>query len=179
LTRPINWKLIRQQYNELVKFASAIYFRTAEADSILKRFTRANVQHPTYQALVELGRAIKTIFLCRYLRDEALRREILEALNIVENWHSANRFVFFGNNGELTYSDRIGQETSIQALHLLQNSLIYINTLMLQQVLAAPRWFERMTEADWRGLTPLFYEHVTPYGSFNLDLKTRLPLKAV
>ncbi len=96
----------------------------------------------------------------------------------MENWHSANRFVFFGNNGELTYSDRIGQETSIQALHLLQNSMININNLMLQQVLEAPRWSERMTEADWRGLPPLFYEHVTPYGSFNLDLKTRLPLKA-
>ena len=71
----------------------------------------------------------------------------------------------------------LGQEISTLALHLLQNSLIYINTHMLQQVLTAPRWYERMTEADWRGLTPLFYEHVNPYGSFNLDLKTRLPLE--
>lgn len=33
-----------------------------------KRFTRANIQHPTYQALAELGKVIKTIFLCQYLQ---------------------------------------------------------------------------------------------------------------
>jgi TnpA family transposase len=32
----------------------------------------------------ELGKAIKTIFLCRYLHSEALRREIQERLNVVE-----------------------------------------------------------------------------------------------
>ena len=44
--------------------------------------------HPTYKALAELGWAIKTIFLCRYLRLERFRREIHEGLNVVENWNS-------------------------------------------------------------------------------------------
>ena len=43
------------------------------AEAILRRFTKKNVQHPTYKAFAELGKAIKTIFLCRYLHDEALR----------------------------------------------------------------------------------------------------------
>jgi TnpA family transposase len=51
----------------------------------LKRFTRNNLKHPTYLALAELGKAIKTIFLCRYLHSEALRREIQEGLNVIEN----------------------------------------------------------------------------------------------
>ena len=52
--------------------------RTADPEVILRRFTRGNVQHPTYKALAELGKAVKTVFLCRYLGDEALRREIHE-----------------------------------------------------------------------------------------------------
>ncbi len=60
------------------------------------------------------------------------------------------------------------------ALHLLQNSLVYINTLMLQQVLAQDSWQDRLTKEDWRGLTPLFYLHINPYGEFSLDMTTRL-----
>jgi TnpA family transposase len=37
------------------------------------------------QALVELGQAIKTVFLCRYLHGAALRQEINEGLNVAEN----------------------------------------------------------------------------------------------
>jgi len=61
-------------------------------------------------------------------------------------------------------------------LHLLQVSLVYINTLMLQQVLAEPAWQHRLTEVDIRALTPLLWGHVNPYGTFTLDMHQRLPL---
>ncbi len=64
------------------------------------------------------------------------------------------------------------------SLHLLQNSLIYVNTLMLQHLLNQAPWSQRMTQADWRGLTPLFYSHVNPYGFFHLNMETRLPILA-
>jgi hypothetical protein len=31
---------------------------------------------------------------------------------------------------------------------------------------------------DWRGLTPLIYHHVNPYGRIELDMDTRLALAA-
>src|SRR5438093_45063 len=73
LTRPINWELIREQYDEMVKYATALRLGTAETEAILRRFTRNNQQHPTYRALTELGKAVRTVFLCRYLSSEALR----------------------------------------------------------------------------------------------------------
>jgi Tn3 transposase DDE domain-containing protein len=66
----INWDLIRNQYDEMVKYATALRLGTADTESILQRITRNNLQHPTYRALAELGRAIKTIFLCQYLESE-------------------------------------------------------------------------------------------------------------
>lgn len=38
---------------------------------------------------------------------------------------------------------------------------------------------ELLTPADRRGLTPLFWSHVRPYGEVNLDMDTRLDLAAV
>ncbi len=177
LTRPIKWDLIRQQYDQMVKYTTALRLGTAEPEAILKRFTRANVKHPTYQALSELGKAVKTIFLCQYLQSEALRREINEGLNVIENWNSANSFIFYGKGGEIATNRLEEQELSILSLHLLQICLVYINTLMIQQVLKEPAWINRMSSADFRALTPLFYSHVNPYGTFRLDLKERLPIE--
>ncbi len=63
LKRPIDWNLIKQQYDQMVKYATALRLGTAETEAILRRFTRNNLQHPTYKAFAELGKAIKTIFL--------------------------------------------------------------------------------------------------------------------
>ena len=49
---------------------------------------------------------------------------------------------------------------------------------MLQQVLAQPTWNGRLTVADFRGLSPLFYAHVNPYGTFRLDMQERIRLEA-
>jgi hypothetical protein len=62
------------------------------------------------------------------------------------------------------------------ALHLLQNAMVYINTLMIQQTLAQPTWANRLTGTDRRALTPLIWEHINPYGRFDLDMTARLAL---
>jgi TnpA family transposase len=177
MDKAINWQLIKEQYDEMVKCAVAIKTRTADAEAILRRFTNDNLSHPTYKAFIELGRVLKTIFLCQYLGSEALRREVHEGLNVIENWNSVNGFIHFGQNGKILSNNIEDQELSMLCLHLLQVSLIYVNTLMLQEVLSEPDWSERMTTADWRGLNPLGHAHVT-YGHFDCNIKKRIKLKA-
>jgi TnpA family transposase len=176
LTRPIRWDIILEQYDQIVKFATALCLGTADAESILRRFTSNNAQHPVYQVLMELGKAVKTIFLCRYLNSEELRREIQEGLNVVESSNSVNDFIFYGKAREISTNRREDQELSMLCLHLLQNSLVYINTLMLQSVLSHPQWEGKLEKEDKRAITALFYEHVNPYGLILIDLNQRIPI---
>lgn len=174
LTRAIKWDLIASQYDEMVKHVAALKMGYADAESILKHFTRNSMQHPTYLAFKELGKALKTIFLCDYLSKEELRREINAGLNVVENWNSANSFIFFGKSGEIQANDLADQEISVLALHLLQISMVYVNTLMIQEVIESDSSFNVMSPDDLKALTPLIYAHINPYGSFNLDMKERI-----
>ena len=54
----------------------------------------------------------------------------------------------------------------------MQACLVYVNTLLIQEVLREPAWHDRMTVDNWRGLTPLIYHHVNPYGRIELIWKS-------
>lgn len=96
MTRPIRWDIVAEQYDQMIKYATAIRAGTASTEAILHRFTKANAIHPTYQAMIEVGRAQKIIFIARYLRNRDLQREINEGLNVVESWNRANSVIFYG-----------------------------------------------------------------------------------
>ena len=176
--KAIDWELIEEQFDTMVKHAVALKLEIADAESLFRRFTRNNTQHPAYKALAELGKAIKTIFLCRYLDSEDLRREINVGLNVVESWNSTNGFIYYGKRGEMSTNQQDNQEMGLLSLHLLQASLVYINTLMIQRVLEEPGWSERMTPRDLAALSPLITQHINPYGRFELDMEARLALAA-
>ena len=175
LTRPIRWDVIHEQYDSMIKYATAIRIGTASTEAILRRFTRT-AAHPTYQAMLELGRAQKSIFVARYLRLREVQREVEEALNVVESWNRANTVIRHGNQGEFATNRREKQEMAVLCLRILQAALVYVNTLMLQDVLGDPEWEEVLTAEDRRGLTPLIWLHVLPYGEVRLNMRTRLLL---
>jgi hypothetical protein len=50
---------------------------------------------------------------------------------------------------------------------------------MIQQVLTEPAWHSRMKQEDYRALSPLIYNHINPYGIFELDMDLRLPIELV
>ena len=155
LTRPIRWDLIEQNYDQMIKYATAIRQGTASTEAILRRFTRS-ASHPTYQAMLEVGRAQRTIFVARFLRSRELQREITEGLNIVEAFNGANSVIYYGKGGEIGSNRQDEQEMTALCLRILQAALVYVNTLMLQDVLAEDAWADMLTTEDRRRSHPTF-----------------------
>ena len=140
----------------------------AKAMEIARRSFRKYAD--TYKALAELGKVAKTIYLCEYLSSIDLRYEVQEGLNVVERWNEANDFRCYGRQGIWTSNSRDQQEVTTLALQLLQNCLMLINTVLIEQTIAQHHLLDQLSAEDRRGLTPLFYGHVNPYGLFALAL---------
>lgn len=174
--RAINWSLIRDYYDILVKYVVGLKIGTITAESIIRQFSRSNFQNPVFKAFIELGKAVKSIFLCKYLSSIELRQEIHSGLNIVENWNSLNDFIFYGKKSEIASNNYDEQEYSMLCLHLLQVCLAYINTLLIQEVLSNHNYAIILTFEDKRGITPLIHGHINPYGIFKLDMNKRILL---
>ena len=173
--RPIRWDLIADQYDEMVKYATAIRTRSAQTAALLRRFQSANAMHPTYQAMLEVGRAQRTLFVARYLRDRDLQREINAGLNVAESWNAGNSVIYFGKGGDIPANRRDEQELSVLCLRALQGAVVYLNTLMIQDVL--DEGLAELNPDDLRGLTPLFWSNIAPYGEVRLNMSSRLALR--
>jgi TnpA family transposase len=175
LTRPIRPEIIENNYDLVIKYAAAIRQGTASTEALLRRF-QGETTRPAYSAMLEVGCAQRTIFLARWLRDRDLQHETESGLNVVENYNGVNDYIRFGKRGELASNRREEQELAMLCLMILQSSLGYMHTLMIQDTVAEPEWAEALSDVDRRGLTPLFTTNMTPYGTVQLRRERRLAL---
>ena len=173
LARPIQRDWIEGQYDAMIQAAVGLKDGTASAEAILKRYNSYNRSHPTYRALVEVGKAENTIFLCEYLASRARQYEANNGLQVVENWNATNHLICYGQRGEFTTNSREEQEVRVLSLQLLQNCLMLINTILVERTVEQQKLWPQLKREDFRGLTPLFYNHINPYGTFSLDLARR------
>jgi Tn3 transposase DDE domain len=78
------------------------------------------------------------------------------------------------NRAEFITRDRLFDGQTV--LETTNPESFSINTLILQKVLSQPHWSQKLGARDLSALTPLIWEHVTPYGRLELDMNARLSL---
>lgn len=170
LARPIRWDQAYEHYNDMARHVVAAKERTAPVDSLLRRFNRNNPASQTYKGFLEIGKALKTIHDCKFLTDPSYRQKIHAERNTMESWNSAVDFICYGGKSEIQTNDPITQELTVLCLHLLQNALVLVNTVMLERVLYDNGYIHTMQASDKKVMTPLFTSNVNPYGDINLDM---------
>jgi TnpA family transposase len=166
---------IVDNWDDLLRVAGSLKLGTVSASELM-RTLQANRRPSTLaKAIGEIGRIAKTLYLLRYIDDEAYRRRILIQLNRGEGRHRLARSVFFGRKGEVRQRYREGQEDQLGALGLVVNVIVLWNTLYMDKALAhlQTNGLEARPE-DVARLNPLGYKHVNLLGRYTFDLNTLL-----
>ncbi len=173
LSRPINWELIAQQYDQMVKYATVLRLGTAEAEQILRRFNGRGPKHPTWRSRNWGARCARH-----------LSPTIWPTRNYAGRSTKACRSSSSGTR-PMARSSTAATPSSPAPTGNTRRSpcwpCTYCNPRLCwstpdwsDRVLDDPQWAVRMTVVDRRGLTPLFWSNVALHGRFDQNVTTRI-----
>lgn len=167
----VNVRLIAEHWDDLLRLAGSLRLGVVRAAGLTRTLQTNDRPTRLARALQELGRLVKTLYLLRYVDDEAYRRRILTQLNRHEGRHRLARTIFHGKRGELRQRYREGQEDQLGALGLLVNVVVLWNTIYMDAALDRLRaeGHEPRPE-DVARLSPLGHTHVNMLGRYAFTL---------
>jgi hypothetical protein len=102
---------------------------------VTARFRSASRGDPFYEAVVHLGRLLRTVFLSDYFINDVFRWELLRALNRGEPVNSLKRAIYAGRVASHQAKQPDEMQAVADALSLLANIVMAWNTAQMQKVL--------------------------------------------
>jgi len=166
----IDFNLIKEQWDQLVRVAASLKNRVAPAHVVLQRLTNASPSDRVSKALTALGRVIKTIFILRYIHEEPMRRRVQLQLNRGESRHQLASWLFFANRGEFRTGDYEEIMNKASCLSLLSNAILVWNTIEMAKIVERLQTSgEEIAAKDLARVSPMAFHHVIPNGTYHFN----------
>jgi TnpA family transposase len=163
---------ITANWDAVLRAAASIRHGTVSASLLMRRLAAYPRQHRLAQALNEMGKLERTLFILDYVRDQALQRRVLTSLNKGEATHSLGRALAIGRQGELRDRAVEDQLHRASCLHLLIGAIAAWNVVYLTRAIAAVRaQGEDVPEALLTHISPVGWEHINFLGRYHFDLR--------
>jgi len=166
----VDWALIENHWPDIMRVVLSIRAGRISSAALLRRLGNQSRRNRIYRAFRELGRAVRTIVLLRYLSEPELREGITAITNRVEAFHGFARWLMFGG-GVLGDNDPDHHEKIVKFNELLANCAIYSTTLDLTQAanaLAAEGW--HIDPGDLATISPYITTAIRRFGDWVLNL---------
>jgi TnpA family transposase len=168
----VNTHRIEQCWDDMMRIAGSLKLGTVQASELIRSLLKSERPSSLAQAIIEVGRINKTLYLLNYIDDEDYRRRILTQLNRGEGRHGVARAICYGQRGEIRKRYREGQEDQLGALGLVTNVLVLWNTIYMQASLDHLRQQSvEIQEEDEARLSPLVHKHVNMLGHYSFFLE--------
>ena len=167
----INEQLIREHWDDILRFVATIKLKHATASQLFKRLNSYSKQHPLYAALKEFGRIPKSDFILRYVDLVEFRQAIEKQLNKSESSNKFSKAVSFGNNHEFMHGEKLQQQIAEGCKRLIKNAIICWNYVYATQLIAReqdPERREQLLELMRRGSMATL-KHLNLHGEYDFS----------
>ncbi|MFA1643630.1 Tn3 family transposase [Chryseomicrobium imtechense] len=175
----INIKIIKENYEDVLRLAHSIREGTVSASLIMGKLGSYSRQNSLATALREMGRIEKTIFILNYLASESLRRKIQKGLNKGEAMNGLARAIFFGKQGELRERTIQHQLQRATALNIIINAISVWNTLHLTKAVEYQKGLGDFNEDLLHHVSPLGWEHINLLGEYHFSPEKMVSLDSL
>jgi Tn3 transposase DDE domain len=168
LKKEIRVHLIMEHWDDLNRIAASLKDGLIRPSILVSKLQSMQRQNPLQQALQELGRVAKTLYILEYVDDPLLRRRVLIGLNKGEHLHSLARDIAFGRQGRFHDRGYEAQLNRASALSLVINAIAVWNTRYFEQAQTAlARQGVPVPEQVWQHLSTLQWAHIHLNGSYH------------
>ncbi|MCA9963784.1 MAG: Tn3 family transposase [Anaerolineales bacterium] len=163
--------LFIDNWNDVLHATGSLQMGTVKASELIKSLHRAGRTSTLGQAIGEIGRIEKTLFLLSWVDDETYRRRTFTQLTRIEHRHRLANAIRFDREGKMYQKYREGQEDQLNALGLVLNMVVLWTTRYMNAALDYLRetGFD-VREEDLERLSPLVSHHINFVGKYHFSL---------
>lgn len=175
--RDVSLRAIDSGWDGFVRVLASIEDGSTSAVLAMERYGSAAKGDTTYNAGTNLGRLLRTVYLCDYFSNPVFRRELHRILNHGESVHSLKRAIYTGR-----MAPSRGRRT--EELVAISGAL----TLLTNLVMAWTTWRAQTVVDGWKAMQPrqmpedelaALLEHIAPahFGNINFRGIFRYPIE--
>lgn len=167
----IDWELIGTHWRDLMRVVASIRAGKILPSTLLRKLGNYSRKNRLYRAFREVGRAIRTEFLLRFLSSQELRRQITAATNTAESYNGFSKWLFFGGDGIVPDLDPEDQEKRLKFNQLLADSVVLQNAADMTHALRGlAREGYPLRRDEIAQLSPYLRDHIKRFGDYVVDL---------
>ena len=159
--------IITANWPDILRSAATMVAGVMPPSQLLRKFAAYPRQHALAEALKEIGRVERTLFIIEWVLDADMQRRAQIGLNKGEAHHALKNALRIGRQGEIRDRTTEGQHFRMAGLNLLAAIIIYWNTKHLGQAVNHRKSEGLDSPADLLAHTsPLGWAHILLTGEY-------------
>jgi TnpA family transposase len=169
-TDVVDWKLILDHWPDLMQVAISVQQGKVASPILLRKLSAEGRNNRLFRASRELGRALRTVYLLRWIGSKDMRQEVTGTTNKIESYHAFTKWLDFG--GEvINENDPVEQQKRLRYLDLVASAVILQNTVDMTRVLQDMYHRGEPVDVSDIGFLSPYGRNFKRFGDYRLDLK--------